>query len=175
MDMSLSRLFVIIIAAHCTAASPVHSALSQSLIPRQDDSSAKSSGPSTTTILVPCIIGGIIILAAGFCCISRHKAKKRREAAVRENRRVTKYQQRPKTMLGARPSSMFRPWSMVSGSSQPVQGDRVSVLYDHHKLVSQEQDQYYKADHLSPPMPQYAMNNVTKHGGGSRSPSPLRY
>lgn len=163
----------LIVNAHTISALPI---ARRPWIPRQDSSSSTSSGGvSKTTIIVPCIIAAVILCAIIFCVVSRQKAKKRRETAVRENRRMTKYQQRPKTMLGARPSSMFRPWSMISGSTQQPQGDRVSVLYNHHRLVDEEHDQYYKGDTLAPPMPQYAMDNVTKHGGGSRSPSPLRY
>lgn len=165
--------------AHTIMASPILDSIEHRRQPwsrRQESGSGGSSGGvSKTTIIVPCIIAAVILCAIVFCVVSRHKAKKSREQAVKENRRVTRYQQRPKTMIGARPSSMFRPWSMISGSSQQPQGDRVSVLYNHHRLVDEDHGQYYNANTLVPPMPQYAMDNVAKHGGHSRSPSPLRY
>ncbi|CAO3672809.1 unnamed protein product [Umbelopsis ramanniana] len=167
-------IYLLMAGIHLTTASPIlTTATGRPWVRRQEES---GGGVSKTTIIVPCIIVAVILCAIAFCMVSRHKAKKRRETALKENRRVTRYQQRPKTMLGARPSSMFRPWSMISGSSQEQQpqGDRVSVLYNHHRLVDEEHDQYYKGDKLAPPMPQYALNNVSRHGG-NRSPSPLRY
>ncbi|KAH8552631.1 hypothetical protein BGW37DRAFT_291422 [Umbelopsis sp. PMI_123] len=172
---SATFIYLIMAGVHLTTASPILTG--RSWIRRQESGAGGGGGGvSKTTIIVPCILGAVIICAVGFCLVSRHKAKKRRETAVKENRRVTRYQQRPKTMIGARPSSMFRPWSMISGSSQEQQpqGDRVSVLYSHHRLVDEDHDQYYKSQELAPPMPQYAMDNVVRHGG-SRSPSPLRY